>query len=457
MRSPEQIIKRPLLTEKGTRLKDTGGHGDGDVDPETLKSQLLFEVATRRQQGRDSPRRSEAVERRRRRRPHVDRARQGEAHRPLHRQAIELEEGHRDHRGWPDHRVLRGSVSAMGLRPHNATTPGSRGRVGARLLRAVTGKQAREVAHRVDEPAPAAATTTVASRRASAAAATSAATASSTSRRNKLGVPAKVATIEYDPNRTARIALLHYADGEKRYILCPDGLKVGDTVLSSRNADIKPGNTLPLRIIPVGTMIHNIELKIRAARRCAAPPGLGAQLMAKEGDYGPGPPALGRDPQGPPRLPRDHRSGRQHRARQRPRRQGRAHALAGPPPAQPRRHHEPGRPPARRRRRPIVGRPPPVLAVGPADQGPQDAQEQAHRRVHHQAPRQEGSKGNRHGSFNQERPLRRRPPARRRWWRSAPKSKKVHQDLVAPLDHHPRVRRAARSRCTTAASSSPCS
>ena len=75
-------------------------------------------------------------------------------------------------------------------------------------------------------------------------------------RRGKIGVPAVVATIEYDPNRTARIALLHYADGEKLYILAPDGLKEGDKVISSRNADIKPGNSMPLRFIPLGTMIH---------------------------------------------------------------------------------------------------------------------------------------------------------------------------------------------------------
>merc|ERR1711916_176237 len=81
-------------------------------------------------------------------------------------------------------------------------------------------------------------------------------------KRNKVGVPAKVASVQYDPNRTARIALLHYKDGEKRYILAPDGLSVGDEVLSSRNADIKPGNALPLRYIPTGTMIHNIEMKI---------------------------------------------------------------------------------------------------------------------------------------------------------------------------------------------------
>src|ERR687887_358994 len=94
-------------------------------------------------------------------------------------------------------------------------------------------------------------------------------------RADKDGVPAKVAHIEYDPNRTARIALLHYVDGEKRYILCPDGLRVGDTVLSSRNADIKPGNNLPLRNIPVGTTIHSIELKIGAAAQLVRSAGSG--------------------------------------------------------------------------------------------------------------------------------------------------------------------------------------
>ena len=115
---------------------------------------------------------------------------------------------------------------------------------------------------------------------------TSSATASSTGKRDKIGVPAKVATIEYDPNRTARIALLHYADGEKRYILAPDGLKVGDTIVSSRNADIKPGNCVPLRYIPLGTMIHNIELQEGQGRRSSfAPPAPAAALMAKDGDY----------------------------------------------------------------------------------------------------------------------------------------------------------------------------
>jgi ribosomal protein L2, bacterial/organellar len=105
-------------------------------------------------------------------------------------------------------------------------------------------------------------------------------------RRDKLGVPAKVASIEYDPNRSARIALLNYADGEKRYILWPVGLAVGDTVISSAGADIKPGNTLPLRNIPLGTTIHNVELKVEGRAQMVRSAGSGAQLMAKEGQWG---------------------------------------------------------------------------------------------------------------------------------------------------------------------------
>ena len=105
-------------------------------------------------------------------------------------------------------------------------------------------------------------------------------------RRDKLGVPAKVASIEYDPNRSARIALLHYADGEKRYILWPVGLAVGDTVVSSASADIKPGNALPLRNIPLGTTIHNVELKVAGRAQMVRSAGSGAQLMAKEGEWG---------------------------------------------------------------------------------------------------------------------------------------------------------------------------
>ncbi len=104
-------------------------------------------------------------------------------------------------------------------------------------------------------------------------------------RRDKIGVPARVAALEYDPNRTGRLALLHYVDGEKRYILAPDGLKVGDTIISSKNADIKPGNSLPLRAIPLGTAIHGIEMKVGKGAQLARSAGCAAQLMAKDGDY----------------------------------------------------------------------------------------------------------------------------------------------------------------------------
>ena len=103
-------------------------------------------------------------------------------------------------------------------------------------------------------------------------------------KRNKDGVPAKVATIEYDPNRTARIALLHYADGEKRYILAPQGMAVGDRIASGTGADIRPGNALPLANIPVGTIVHAVELKPGAGAKMARSAGTGVQLLAKEGD-----------------------------------------------------------------------------------------------------------------------------------------------------------------------------
>ena len=104
-------------------------------------------------------------------------------------------------------------------------------------------------------------------------------------KRNKDGIPATVKTIEYDPNRSANIALLVYADGEKRYILAPIGLNVGDKVESGANADIKAGNTLPLNNIPVGTMIHNIEMQPGKGGQIARSAGMAAQLMAREGKY----------------------------------------------------------------------------------------------------------------------------------------------------------------------------
>jgi len=104
-------------------------------------------------------------------------------------------------------------------------------------------------------------------------------------KREKRGVPATVAAIEYDPNRSARLALLHYADGEKRYIIAPLRVRVGDTLMSGPDADVRPGNNLPIANIPTGTMIHNIELKEGRGGQLVRSAGASAQLMAKEGDY----------------------------------------------------------------------------------------------------------------------------------------------------------------------------
>jgi large subunit ribosomal protein L2 len=104
-------------------------------------------------------------------------------------------------------------------------------------------------------------------------------------KRNKDAIPAKVATIEYDPNRSAFIALVVYADGEKRYIIAPVGLKVGDVIVSGPESDIKPGNTLPLKNIPVGTTVHNVELAVGKGAQLVRSAGTSAQLMAREGDY----------------------------------------------------------------------------------------------------------------------------------------------------------------------------
>ncbi|MCK5553545.1 MAG: 50S ribosomal protein L2, partial [Deltaproteobacteria bacterium] len=104
-------------------------------------------------------------------------------------------------------------------------------------------------------------------------------------KRGKKEIPAKVASIEYDPNRSARIALLHYMDGEKRYIIAPLNLKVGETVIASESADIKPGNALPLRKIPSGTVIHNVELKPGKGGQIIRSAGSNGQLLAKEGKY----------------------------------------------------------------------------------------------------------------------------------------------------------------------------
>ena len=178
-------------------------------------------------------------------------------------------------------------------------------------------------------------------------------------KRHKDGIPAKVASIEYDPNRTAYIALLHYADGEKRYILAPAACASARSVQSGPGSDIAVGNALPLANIPVGTVVHNVELQPGRGGQLGRSAGVGIQLMAKEGDY-----ATLRLPSGEMRLVRaecratvgtignaDHQNVTD--------RQGRPQAPHGRAPADARHGHEPGRPPARRRRgRHAAGQPP---------------------------------------------------------------------------------------------------
>ncbi len=198
-------------------------------------------------------------------------------------------------------------------------------------------------------------------------------------KRDKPGIPAVVAAIEYDPNRSARIALLHYKDGEKRYILQPDGLKVGMKVMSGPEADILVGNALPLKNMPAGTVVHNIELRPGKGAQMARSAGTQAQLVNKEGAI-----ALLKLPSGEiRRVPLDCMAtiGQvgQPGSRERFARQGRPHALAGQDAAQSRRDHEPGGSSARRRRRQNLRRTASRDALGPADARLQDPQQQADR------------------------------------------------------------------------------
>ena len=165
-------------------------------------------------------------------------------------------------------------------------------------------------------------------------------------KRDKAGIPAKVATVEYDPNRSSRIALITYPDGEKRYILQPAGIKVGDTVVSGDAVDILPGNCLPLKNIPLGTQIHNVELRPGKGGQIARSAGSSVQLVARRRlrlrqD------ALGRDPEDQRRVCRDDRPGRQSRSRERVDRQGRTQPVAGQAAARARCGDESGGPPAR--------------------------------------------------------------------------------------------------------------
>ena len=203
-------------------------------------------------------------------------------------------------------------------------------------------------------------------------------------RREKDGIPARVASIEYDPNRTARIALVVYADGEKRYIIAPQGLAVGQQILSGETAEFEPGNALPLAKIPMGAVVHNVELTPGKGGQLVRAAGNGCQLLAKEGEF-----VVLRLPSGEMRRVfsqckatigaignEDHsnisigKAGRTRWLGRRPKVRGVVIESRGPP--------------ARRRRRPQLGRASPLHALGQADQGLQDPEkEEPHQQIHH--------------------------------------------------------------------------
>ena len=182
-------------------------------------------------------------------------------------------------------------------------------------------------------------------------------------KRDKHDVPAVLATIEYDPNRSARIGLLHYRDGEKRYMLVPNGLNVGDTVIAGNKAEARVGNALPLKAIPLGTTIHNIEMVPGRGAQMVRSAGTAAQLLAKEGDQA-------------------HRPGRQPRSREPVARQGRPQPAHRPPAISPRRGHDPARPPARWWRGQVAHRHAAQDPVGQARHGSPHPDQQADRPQH---------------------------------------------------------------------------
>ena len=172
----------------------------------------------------------------------------------------------------------------MALRKRKPTSPGRRFQTVSDFSE-ITKTTPEQLAAGPQVAAPAVATATAARRPATRVAATSSSYRIIDFRRTKDGVPAKVAAVEYDPNRNCRILLLHYLDGEKRYILAPAGVGVGDLLQSGQGAEIRPGNALPMRYIPVGTTIHNVELKPGGGAKMARSAGSSVQLVAKEGDF----------------------------------------------------------------------------------------------------------------------------------------------------------------------------
>ena len=195
-------------------------------------------------------------------------------------------------------------------------------------------------------------------------------------KRRKLDVAAKVERLEYDPNRTSFIALLKYADGEQAYIIAPQRLSPGDEVIAGLQVDVKPGNAMPLANIPVGTIVHNVEMKIGKGGAIARSAGSYAQIVEPRSGLCLAAPQFRRAAAHSWPVLRLGRRGVEPRSHEYVDQQGRAQSLARSPSAQSRRRHEPGRPSTRRRRRQIVGRPASGEPVGQADQGQEDPVEQ---------------------------------------------------------------------------------
>src|SRR3989475_7851685 len=260
----------------------SGDHGEGDARQRARQPGGL-PCPSPRQQGGDPTRRRDAVQSEGRKGADVPVPRQDTARGASPRSAAELEEGLRDARRGQPHRLLRGSLSGMPTIQFRPTSPGRRFQ---------TGPDFNEITKDAPEPS-----LTAPLRKSGGRNNLGRMTIRHRGgghkrlyrildfKRDKLSVPATVAAIECDPNRSARIRLLHYADGEKRYILAPVGLAVGDKVEAGPKADIKPGNSLPLANVPLGTTVHNVEFREGRGGQLARSAGAGIQLMAKEGDY----------------------------------------------------------------------------------------------------------------------------------------------------------------------------
>ncbi len=285
LRPPTRAPRRPA-NELAARRHPPGDHPPGDLREELPARERPQPVhvpcAGRRAQDGDPSGHRGHVRRHGHRRPDGHGAEQAEAPRPDPRSPFRLEEGHRRAEARRQERDLRGGVG-HGDQEVQAHVAGSRFVTGSDFDEITSTTPEKSLLGKVNKTGGRNNNGRITSRH----------IGGGHKRRYRIidfkrqkdGVPAKVATIEYDPNRTARIALLHYADGEKRYILAPLRLRVGDTVMSGPTADIKPGNALPLRDIPTGTILHNIELQAGRGGQIVRSAGTGAQLMAKEGDY----------------------------------------------------------------------------------------------------------------------------------------------------------------------------